>query len=181
MKLRNSYLYLIVILHCEKTRYWSVTAWEIPLVMFGVLRARPTLWLLTSHSFSYSHGTAAPPFDRLPRSLPHTTDYSATFPPITSGAASVWHTILPSYWRRKHRTAVFARYENEAVKHGEGSWNVAWDARPARWLHHPDSAWLLFGVSAAAPLIDPDPDSISEVLVASDDSNTNTYRVTGLD
>lgn len=31
---------------------------------------------------------------------------------------------------------------------GEGSWNVAWDARPARWLHRPDSAWLLFGVCA---------------------------------
>lgn len=28
----------------------------------------------------------------------------------------------------------------------EGSWNAAWDARPARWLHGSDSAWLLFGV-----------------------------------
>lgn len=28
----------------------------------------------------------------------------------------------------------------------DGSWNVAWDARPARWLHGRDSAWLLFGV-----------------------------------
>lgn len=39
------------------------------------------------------------------------------------------------------------------MKKGEGSWNVAWDARPARWLHNPDSAWLLFGVCAclAAP------------------------------
>ncbi|KAG6555367.1 hypothetical protein Mapa_002593 [Marchantia paleacea] len=30
----------------------------------------------------------------------------------------------------------------------EGSWNVAWDARPARWLHGRHSAWLLFGVCA---------------------------------
>lgn len=30
----------------------------------------------------------------------------------------------------------------------DGSWNVAWDARPARWLHGRDSAWLLFGVCA---------------------------------
>ncbi|KAI4384074.1 hypothetical protein MLD38_009842 [Melastoma candidum] len=29
---------------------------------------------------------------------------------------------------------------------GEGSWNVAWDVTPARWLHLPDSSWLLFGV-----------------------------------
>lgn len=36
---------------------------------------------------------------------------------------------------------------------GEGSWNVVWDARPARWLHRPDPAWLLFGVCAClAPL-----------------------------
>ena len=38
---------------------------------------------------------------------------------------------------------------------GEGSWNVAWDGRPARWLHRPDSAWLLFGVCAClAPAIE---------------------------
>lgn len=30
----------------------------------------------------------------------------------------------------------------------DGSWNVAWDARPARWLHGRHSAWLLFGVCA---------------------------------
>lgn len=40
----------------------------------------------------------------------------------------------------------------------EGSWNAAWDARPARWLHGRHSAWLLFGVcacfsAAAAPLM----------------------------
>ena len=40
----------------------------------------------------------------------------------------------------------------------EGSWNAAWDVRPARWLHGRHSAWLLFGVcacfsAAAAPLI----------------------------
>ncbi|KAG0618699.1 hypothetical protein M758_4G086000 [Ceratodon purpureus] len=40
----------------------------------------------------------------------------------------------------------------------EGSWNAAWDVRPARWLHGRHSAWLLFGVcacfsAAAVPLI----------------------------
>ena len=38
---------------------------------------------------------------------------------------------------------------------GEGSWNVAWDGRPARWLHRPDSALLLFSVCAClAPAIE---------------------------
>lgn len=36
-----------------------------------------------------------------------------------------------------------------AEPRGEGSWNVAWDARPARWLSRPDSAWLMFGVCAS--------------------------------
>jgi hypothetical protein len=35
-----------------------------------------------------------------------------------------------------------------AVGLREGSWNVAWDVRPARWLHGRHSAWLLFGVCA---------------------------------
>ncbi|PWA75233.1 Ovarian tumor, otubain [Artemisia annua] len=37
---------------------------------------------------------------------------------------------------------------------GEGSWNVAWDVRPARWLHRPQTAWLLFGICAAAPVVE---------------------------
>nr|PNR42305.1 hypothetical protein PHYPA_017134 [Physcomitrium patens] len=43
----------------------------------------------------------------------------------------------------------------------EGSWNAAWDARPARWLHGRHSAWLLFGVcacfsAASVPFITPE-------------------------
>ncbi|XP_057789396.1 uncharacterized protein LOC131006239 [Salvia miltiorrhiza] len=155
--------------------------------MFGVLCGRPRLWQL----LPYAHGTAAAPFDRLLRNPLHTLaaaadgrDFFSRFPPVRSdGAASVWHTILPSYWRRK-RPAVFGRHESDAVKHGEGSWNVAWDARPARWLHRPDSAWLLFGVSAGALQVDTDTDidldSDSEVLVARDESKTDNYRVTGV-
>lgn len=33
----------------------------------------------------------------------------------------------------------------------DGSWNVAWDVRPARWLHGRHSAWLLFGIRACLP------------------------------
>ncbi|KAL1559511.1 ubiquitinyl hydrolase 1 [Salvia divinorum] len=112
----------------------------------------------------HQHILAAAPSERL---LRHTADRWECCAARSSGAASVWHTILPSYWR----TAVLGRHE----KHGEGSWNVVWDARPARWLHH---AWLLFG----AARIDVDLDSNSEVLVARDDSvsKTNNYRVTGV-
>ncbi|GFQ00354.1 otu domain-containing protein at3g57810 [Phtheirospermum japonicum] len=69
---------------------------------------------------------------------------------------------------------------------GRGSWNVAWDARPARWLHYPDSAWLLFGVCstlaavAAPPLIDSDPDSNLEPADRSGTDPSCNYRVTGV-
>lgn len=48
-------------------------------------------------------------------------------------SASVWHDILPPA---------------AGLVAGEGSWNVAWDVRPARWLHRPQTAWLLFGICA---------------------------------
>lgn len=84
---------------------------------------------------------------------------------------------------------------------GEGSWNVAWDARPARWLHRSDSAWLLFGVCAClAPpvIVDVDteappptpavfPDESSEgrevkdeLSDERDDELNADYRVTGV-
>lgn len=55
----------------------------------------------------------------------------------------------------------------------DGSWNVAWDARPARWLHGRDSAWLLFGVcncfSAVSGML---PTSPSHVNVIRDHEGT---------
>ncbi|KAL2249337.1 UNVERIFIED_CONTAM: OVARIAN TUMOR DOMAIN-containing deubiquitinating enzyme 4 [Sesamum indicum] len=146
--------------------------------MLGVLCARPRPWLLTSLSLSYAHGSAAAPFDRLTRSSLHPPRDPCNHspPPCGGGAASIWHTILPSHWRRR-RTAVLGRRERESVKGGEGSWNVAWDARPARWLHHPESAWLLF---AAAPAIDSDPipNPAAEDELKSD--AICNYRVTGV-
>ncbi|EXC25419.1 hypothetical protein L484_016802 [Morus notabilis] len=65
------------------------------------------------------------------------------------GAASIWHAILPSSGAGGRR---FDRWRLPAIHFellkGEGSWNAAVDARPARWLHRADSAWLLFGVCA---------------------------------
>ena len=60
---------------------------------------------------------------------------------------------------------------------GEGSWNAAWDGRPARWLHRPDSAWLLFGVCAClAPAIE----FLSDVNNI-DDVNHQVERIDGGD
>lgn len=70
---------------------------------------------------------------------------------LRSGILSVDNIGLPRLSSLNVRTAM-------AGCLSEGSWNVAWDARPARWLHGRHSAWLLFGVcacfsAAAVPLI----------------------------
>ncbi|CAI9780086.1 unnamed protein product [Fraxinus pennsylvanica] len=142
--------------------------------MLGVLCARPRPWLLTSLSLSYAHGSAAAPYDRLVRSSVRPVvvggerrDHSINCLTRCNGTASIWHAILPSGWRQRRRATMLCRQEHEGLKSGEGSWNVAWDARPARWLHHPDSAWLLFG---ACPLLDFDSDVNCKVSAPADDS-----------
>ncbi|TMW88293.1 uncharacterized protein [Solanum lycopersicum] len=113
------------------------------------------------------------------------------------GAASIWHAILPAGRRNKkdinRRNNTVFKHHYELAKKGEGSWNVNWDSRPARWLHNPDSAWLLFGVCSclAAPSLDLLPDANSDVAVPidkqsavnssdEDDQNSANYRVTGV-
>ncbi|KAF7820235.1 OTU domain-containing protein [Senna tora] len=131
--------------------------------MLGVLcTARPKPWILTSLA-SFLHGSAAHHHHhhhhaRLPPSSLHfgadgfRRRHHSSACKLDGGgaaaAASVWHLILPSGggagFRSDLRRAVTIHHELK----GEGSWNVAWDARPARWLHRPDSAWILFGVCA---------------------------------
>lgn len=68
--------------------------------------------------------------------------------------ASIWHEILPagkSDWRNDYLLPASMHHEQQK---GEGSWNVAWDARPARWIYRVDLAWLLFGVCAWLAPID---------------------------
>ncbi|KAL8159724.1 hypothetical protein V2J09_001261 [Rumex salicifolius] len=65
-------------------------------------------------------------------------------------AVSVWHAILPAAsgsgdWRRDCLIPT-AGVVHHPRQRGEGSWNVAWDARPARWIHRLDLTCLLFGV-----------------------------------
>lgn len=118
----------------------------------------------------------------------------------SSSPSSIWHVILPAGRRNRrsnNNNTVFHNHHYELAKKGEGSWNVAWDSRPARWLHNPDSAWLLFGVCSclAAPLPVPVPaldlpdvncdvavTIENESIVDSDESDQNSanYRVTGV-
>ncbi|XP_059628411.1 uncharacterized protein LOC132271142 [Cornus florida] len=163
--------------------------------MLGVLCARPKPWILTSLSF-FAHGSAAHhrlvggPV-RLVRCAggdqPRRHHSSACrLGGSRGGAASIWHAILPS---------AGGRWGNirPAFHQGEGSWNVAWDARPARWLHWPDSAWLLFGVCPclSAPLDLPDVnndfassdvkiDACGTAVISSDENDKSNYRVTGV-
>ncbi|XP_027366601.1 uncharacterized protein LOC113872914 [Abrus precatorius] len=131
--------------------------------MLGVLCAtRPKPWIfslvhasparLAHTSFSLSVSPPPPRFDGFIRRR-HSSDCKLFG--SGGGAASIWHAIMP---RRGDgfRRGVVTVHELK----GEGSWNVAWDARPARWLHRPDSAWLLFGVCAClAPPVCVDVDS----------------------
>ena len=127
-------------------------------VMLGVLCARPPKpWILNSLSLIAHGGSAAHHQDsRLVHWPIHFADLSTDnrrcrhhstacrLGGSDGGAASIWHAILPcgGSGRGRKRGEVWKNAERK----GEGSWNVAWDARPARWLHRPDSAWLLFGV-----------------------------------
>ncbi|KAL5569544.1 hypothetical protein UlMin_026119 [Ulmus minor] len=104
------------------------------------------------------------------------------------GAASIWHAILPS-------AGAGQTYNRRPEVHfelkGDGSWNAALDARPARWLHGADSAWLLFGVCAClAPNLELNvsdlnleldiPVPASELSSEENIETSADYRVTGV-
>uniref|UniRef100_A0A5B6ZLY5 Ubiquitin thioesterase OTU n=1 Tax=Davidia involucrata TaxID=16924 RepID=A0A5B6ZLY5_DAVIN len=170
--------------------------------MLGVLCARPKPWILAS--LSYFHGSAA--HHRLsctqsrlvgcnggdqPRRHHSSACRLGVSRGVVGGAASVWHVILPSGGSRPEDLRPGFHHEQK----GEGSWNVAWDTRPARWLHRPDSAWLLFGVCAclAAPPDFPDVNTegasaddktsaCTTDVISSDENDKSSvnYRVTGV-
>lgn len=165
----------------------------------GVLCASPKPWLLTSLSFAYGvtgsaahHRLIGSPIKLLDerRRRHHSTACRLNCSGGgVGGAASIWHAILPV------RGGICKPAFHQEQK-GEGSWNVAWDARPARWLYRPDSVWLLFGVCAclAAPLeildLSTEPVAVDDTI--DDDTYTETitseanfknsanYRVTGV-
>ncbi|GAB2286932.1 hypothetical protein Dimus_021320 [Dionaea muscipula] len=134
--------------------------------MLGVLCARsPKPWILNSLSFYHHHlHAAASSSSSSPRHHFEIDDrWRRQQGMITAAAASVWHKnlILPAAaggedWRRDYLLPAFLHHHHHHHdQKGEGSWNVAWDARPARWLHRLDFGWLLFGVCAClAPTFD---------------------------
>ncbi|XP_065871017.1 uncharacterized protein [Euphorbia lathyris] len=139
--------------------------------MLGVLCARPKPWIL--NSLTHFHGFSPAHNNRLLEAPSHFSDSSISsrhrhhssscrFVGSSGGAPSIWHLIQPSGFKRSHVRRMLAE------PRGEGSWNVAWDARPARWLHRPDSVWLLFGVCACLAPIDLLADLNSETAVAGD-------------
>lgn len=178
--------------------------------MLGVLCcARPKPWILTSlYSASILHGSAAHHqtsrfiqgfslstlhfSDQSSRRRHHSSACNLDGSFAAGGAASIWHAIMPS-------GAGAARFHSDLrqadmLLKGEGSWNAAWDARPARWLHRSDSAWILFGVCAClAPpvLVDTNPEAepFSDDKIDGCESNSTgcddqddvltDYRVTG--
>ncbi|GAA0157898.1 cysteine protease [Lithospermum erythrorhizon] len=122
--------------------------------MLGVLCGRPKAWLFGFHHRLIKNvGNFHLNINSLPvfrsvvvdRRRHHSTNCSLQ---AGSGAASIWHAILPcgrgGWGDNINKSVVIGA--NEVMRKGEGSWNAAWDARPARWLHNPNSAWLLFGV-----------------------------------
>lgn len=166
--------------------------------MLGVLCARPKPWIFSS-IYTFAHGSAAHHYHhhsrfvqcpvRLFSGLDHSRRHHSNACQLDgsslAGAASIWHAILPSGDVR--RPAIHFELK------GEGSWNAAWDARPARWLHSPDSAWLLFGVCAClapyewaqsnpnVPISEANNDNFDSKGLSSDvniDSSAN-FRVTG--
>ncbi|CAJ2629447.1 unnamed protein product [Trifolium pratense] len=184
--------------------------------MLGVLcatRSRPWIFSFLHHSSSHHHHTArlahitvassssslSPTFFSARRN--HSSQCKLQIS-AGGGAASIWHAIMPCGGDGFQRGAFMVHHDHELK--GEGSWNVAWDARPARWLHRSDSAWLLFGVRAwlAPPpvvvdvdpevplptsVISPDEISRSEGLEIKDaesdkpnDELSSDYRVTGV-
>lgn len=129
-----------------------------------------------THSITRLHSTTCRRQQQLLNQVPNAT------------TASITSTILPC------ATNAHLRPPMHPFLNGEGSWNVSWDARPARWLHRPDSAWFLFGICSCLPPVVADCNSITDVnidiLAASNDDNVIegqdsisnddiSYKVTG--
>ncbi|KAI3809245.1 hypothetical protein L1987_25215 [Smallanthus sonchifolius] len=168
-------------------------------MLAGVISSRPKHWLLGSpiahyaltarhrhiqSDVSFPIKLLLPASECISRRLfpYHSTATGLKFS-TSDVSASVWHAILPA-------GNIIGKHNLRPA--GEGSWNVAWDVRPARWLHRPYTAWLLFGICAclAAPPVEIN-DTGLEPLVADDNKinancittiseNSTNYKITGV-
>ncbi|CAI9273140.1 unnamed protein product [Lactuca saligna] len=168
-------------------------------MLAGVISSRPKSWLVGSPLAHYALAarhrhipsdasfpiklllSATDCLDR--RRFPYHSTATGLNVSASAISASAWHAIIP---------AGNGRGKHNLRPAGEGSWNVAWDVRPARWLHRPYTAWLLFGICAclAAPPLEFNETS-SEPVIADDikingncitttSENSMNYRITGV-
>lgn len=160
--------------------------------MLGILNARPKPWIVTELSFSHAsayHRLSANQLSLLNvweacARRNHSTACRIHSSKSGGGAGLIWHALYPSGKEYQKHDLVPQFYQEQK---GEGSWNVPWDVRPARWLHNSDSAWLLFGVCACACLAPLDLDcSFDSLDVTKDEGCFNgkekcplKYRVIG--
>ncbi|GKD32260.1 hypothetical protein Tco_1247769 [Tanacetum coccineum] len=61
---------------------------------------------------------------------------------------------------------------------GEGSWNVAWDVRPARWILRPHNVWFLFGDDD--PLVEFKNQTSCSKVVKDHHENVDGVRINGI-
>ncbi|XP_076939809.1 OVARIAN TUMOR DOMAIN-containing deubiquitinating enzyme 3-like [Bidens hawaiensis] len=124
--------------------------------MFGdVLCERPKPWFLCSSLCSSHYSSVA---HRL-----HASDTSFPMKLVVRGLPANGLNYL---------------FDRNLSPVGEGSWNVAWDMRPARWLHRPHTAWLLFSICAA--YLAPPPVEVTEPVtnsVINDDDHSNSNGI----
>ncbi|KAL4576777.1 hypothetical protein LXL04_012876 [Taraxacum kok-saghyz] len=172
-------------------------------MLAGVISSRPKSWLVGSPLAHYALAARhrhipsdasfpvkllLPATDALDRRrFPYHSIATGLNFSASAISASAWHAIIPTgNGRGKHNLRPA----------GEGSWNVAWDVRPARWLHRPYTAWLLFGICAclavAAPPVEFNDTSSEPINIIADDNKINVsctttisekstnYKITGV-
>ncbi|KMS98322.1 hypothetical protein BVRB_4g093890 [Beta vulgaris subsp. vulgaris] len=162
--------------------------------MLGVLCARPPKpWIISPQTFSlhHTHLHHQPWSTIKDRYNNKIVSSAASIDGGTCAAASIWRVIVPSAaggadWRSDYLRPAVVHHHHK----GEGSWNVASDARPARWLHRLDLSYLLFGVCLCLAPIDWNDVVLSQDHNAAlsqshssqnlDSTCSSTYRVTGV-
>ncbi|XP_076902176.1 OVARIAN TUMOR DOMAIN-containing deubiquitinating enzyme 3-like [Bidens hawaiensis] len=118
-------------------------------MLAGVISSRPAHYTLPARHRHIPSDATFPIKLLLPApeltGLRRCVNYHSSTIELNFSVSDIWHAILPTGNNNGNN--------NILRPAGEGSWNVAWDVRPARWLHRPYTAWLLFGICAclAAP------------------------------